>query len=237
MDGSRLLKLYIEYTEKGYAVLENAVSEEHIVAFEQEYPEHVRNSVDPYVSYIERPSHVRSSAVRDIMCSKLLKKFFDLSPRTYLLQMVEARAGSSQIDWHIDYFGSDEEPWDEFVVVQVCLEDVTEDSGPLEVISGSHMWKTDWNIVTNDNCANNSNSCFEYYKKSVDYYGKEPQVFLCKRGDIVLWSGYAMHRGTKPKSLEITRHSMIGRFNACDTGESSYAERLQQHNGLFYIAN
>lgn len=237
MDGSRLLKLYIEYTEKGYAILENAISEEDLVAFEKEYPDNVRNSVDPHLSYIERPSYIQSEAVRNILCSKSLKEFFDISPHTYLLQMAEARRGSSQIDWHIDYFGSDSDPWDTFVVVQVCLEDVTVDSGPLEIIDGSHTWKTDWNIITNDNCAKNAAPCFEYYKEVVRSRGKDPYVFLGKRGDIILWSGYSMHRGTKPKSFDITRHSMIGRFNACTIPETAYAERLKQHNGLFYIVS
>ena len=239
MDGSRLLKLYIEYTEKGYAVLKNAVSEEHIVAFEEEFYKERNSSANQYASYIQdRSAYKKSSVIRDVMCSRALSKFLSVSPRTYELQMVEARKGSSQIDWHIDYFGSDEEPWDEFVVVQICLEDVTVDSGPLEIIDGSHMWKTDWSIITNENCVNSLTSCFEYYRNIVKYHAKEPRVFLGKRGDIILWSGYSMHRGTMPASLEASRHSMIGRFNAFkDIEPNLLAGRIKRHNGLFYTVS
>jgi ectoine hydroxylase-related dioxygenase (phytanoyl-CoA dioxygenase family) len=238
MDDLRLSELYREYEKNGFAVLESVIDEELITAFEKEYPREKYTDVPPYASYIaDRAAYVNSEIIRNIICHETLVRFLALSGQTYMLQMIEARRGSSQIDWHIDYFGADDKPWDEFVVVQVCLQDVTEESGPLEIIEGSHLWSTNWDVITNENCVAYSESCFEYYRKVVVDRAKEPRRFLCKRGDIVLWSGYAMHRGATPAGSSTERHSMVGRYNSSKNPEKEYSGRLKKHGEIFYIAN
>lgn len=238
MDDLRLSELYKEYEKNGFAVLENVISEELITAFEKEYPQEKYETVPPYCSYIEdRGAYVNSEIIRNIICHETIARFLALSGQQYIMQMIEARRGSSQIVWHIDYFGADNKPWDEFVVVQICLQDVTEESGPLEIIEGSHLWGIDWNLITKENCATDASSCYEYYEKIVVDHAKKPRKFLCKRGDVVLWSGYAMHRGGEPTDISIERHTMIGRYNSSKDPEAEYPDQLKKHGEILYIVH
>jgi len=238
MDDLRLSELYREYEKNGFAVLENVIDEELITAFEKEYPREKYTDIPPYASYIaDRAAYINSEIIRNIICHETLVRFLALSGQQYMLQIIEARRGSSQIDWHIDYFGADDKPWDEFVVVQVCLQDATEESGPLEIIEGSHLWNIDWNVITKENCAENATSCWKYYEKAIVDHAQEPRKFLCKRGDIVLWSGYTMHRGSRPTSLSIERHTMIGRYNSSKNPEAEYPDKLKKHGEILYVVH
>lgn len=99
----------------------------------------------------------------------------------------------------------------------VALEDAHPDAGPLAYYPGSHrVRKFDWGngLFLNAESTYREEDFEAYLVKECERVGLKQQVFLPKKGDILIWHAALVHRGTPAKSRERTRLSLVSHFSS-----------------------
>lgn len=122
---------------------------------------------------------------------------------------------STKKSWHQDSGGLNNAiAGENYIGIWVALEDVHPDSGPFELIPGSHKWNIDEeyaDLQSSENLEaipNHEKIQLITDKKNLG----EIYSFLPKKGDAIIWHGRLIHRGANPKNEDLTRKSLIGHY-------------------------
>jgi hypothetical protein len=136
---------------------------------------------------------------------------------------------------------------DRYIAAWIALDDIHEDSGPFEYFPGSHrlpvleqekVWSKmrqlgqDPKLPTwpSDSQEWIGNVCEEECLKR----GMETKTFLPKKGDVLLWSAYLIHRGSKAKNPELERRALICHYSSIDRRpDMPHLKKFE--NGSFYF--
>lgn len=136
---------------------------------------------------------------------------------------------STRRNWHQDTYLNPPHVGDYYVAIWIALETIHPDSGPFQLIPGSHMWRT----VTQEKILfalppeerdyrwpkyseKILTPLFEYIIKS-----RNAQIFvyLPKRGDVLFWHGRLLHRGSEPNDPILARKSLIAHYSGINHRE------------------
>ncbi|MDF5733897.1 MAG: phytanoyl-CoA dioxygenase family protein [Rhizonema sp. PD38] len=135
-----------------------------------------------------------------------------------LLQSLTFKRGSEQ-DIHQDFpYVYRQIELAKLAACWIPLEDVHEDSGPLQYYCGSHKVNKvgffDWgngSIIQYDRVNNTDKfePYCEFLKNRIDVLGLKPERFLPNKGDLLIWHGALIHEGTEIKEPKLTRKSFV----------------------------
>ncbi|HVV05301.1 MAG TPA: phytanoyl-CoA dioxygenase family protein, partial [Puia sp.] len=108
------------------------------------------------------------------------------------------------------------------IAVWIALEDTSPDNGPLFYYPGSHRLP----YLLNSDFNEGETSLLLGNKDYVDYEDRieeqikqqslRPEVFLAKKGDILIWHANLIHGGMPVKDPSLTRKSMVIHYYAKD---------------------
>jgi len=74
-----------------------------------------------------------------------------------------------------------------------------------------------------------------YIQNEVDNKG-QPQMFLPKKGSVLLWQGHTIHRGLNPVNTNMPRESIIGHYVSGIKGKGSdQIAMFRSYKNGFYI--
>jgi hypothetical protein len=136
---------------------------------------------------------------------------------------------------------------DRYIAAWIVLEDVHPDAGPFEYVAGSHRWP----VITRDKVwqqmkiKGQNPDLPTWPSDSQDWVGsacegeigmRESRVtqFLGKRGDVLLWNAFLVHRGSAPRDRALERRALIAHYS--DVGARPDMEhRKQLANGSWYF--
>lgn len=135
---------------------------------------------------------------------------------------------STRRDWHQDTYLNPLHVGDSYAAVWVALEDIHPDSGPFQYVPGSHRWPT----VTQEKISRYVDMSDprwpahteailtpiferEIYKGFREDERCMPQVitYLPKRGDVLIWHGRLVHRGSPPNDPKMHRRAVIAHYS------------------------
>ena len=131
---------------------------------------------------------------------------------------------STQRNWHQDGYLNPDTNRDFYMAIWIALDDIHPDSGPFQFVRGSHKFP----VITNEKIlsalGNNAIGNPNWPKRSEEILtplfeqliiDAELQVedFIAKKGDVLLWHGRLMHRGSDPVDPELERRSCIAHFS------------------------
>ncbi|MSU61412.1 MAG: hypothetical protein EXS31_03290 [Pedosphaera sp.] len=126
----------------------------------------------------------------------------------------------------------------------VALEDVHEDSGPLEYYCGSHapekMPFFDWgngSILMENDSKREPQEFSNYLADRVKKLGIKPRVFLPKKGDLLIWHGYLAHAGTTINDATRTRKSYVTHYTSKNSYPSLHKHKDADEQGKLYSEN
>jgi len=132
---------------------------------------------------------------------------------------------STERNFHQDTYLNPPHVGDGYAAVWMALDDIHPDSGPFQYVPGSHKWPAimrdkllsyyppemaangAWPRLTQDEVAR----CME---EELARRGGEIVTHLPKRGDVLIWHGRLMHRGSEPKVPGMLRKSLICHYSA-----------------------
>lgn len=148
---------------------------------------------------------------------------------------------STRRDWHQDTYLNPPHVGDSYAAVWVALEDIHPDSGPFQYVPGSHRWPTVTQekisryVDMSDPRwpAHTEKILTPIFEKQIavqtgttlvaipggynDYEWKQRRAqvvtYLPKRGDVLIWHGRLVHRGSPPIDPKMHRRAVIAHYS------------------------
>lgn len=160
---------------------------------------------------------------------------------------------SSERGWHQDDYLNPPFVNSWYAAVWVALADIHPDSGPFEYVPGSHRWpllRGDKvrKYLTKEELAvrapkTDNNPWERLAERFVDpaieaeiaASGQPIIPFLASRGDVLVWHGRLIHRGSMAKVKGMERRSVIAHYSGVNHREDMPG-RAQDENGQYYAA-
>ena len=135
----------------------------------------------------------------------------------FAFQTINFPVGSNQpIHSDATHFHSDPEGF--MAGVWVALEDVAEEAGPLVVCPGSHrlpyVCAADLGLTPEQIRAEaHPQRLFEpYWQEQLQQGGFEPEPFVAKRGDVLIWHANLLHGGAPVIDHQLSRWSQVSHY-------------------------
>lgn len=164
-----------------------------------------------------------SSLIRGITYEKRLTSLlsFILDKEVVPFQTINFLYGSNQRA-HSDSIHMTTYPLGYLIAVWIALEDTQPDSGPLFYYPGSHrlpyLLNSDFN--EGETALQLGKKDYVDYEDRIDeqirHHSLQPEVFLAKKGDILIWHANLIHGGMPVKDPALTRKSMVIHYYAKD---------------------
>ena len=158
---------------------------------------------------------------------------------------------STERSWHQDDYLNPPFVASWYTAVWIALDDIHPDSGPFEYLPGSHRWPllrrdrvmsflTDEELLRREPLTGH-NSWEKYAERfvtpAVDRQIAEAALpsrqFLGRKGDVLIWHGRLMHRGSKPKVGHMPRRSLITHYSGVNH-RHDMRQRAQHEGGGTY---
>lgn len=208
------------YDENGYLILKKAISDELIEKYEKVWTQHVADRRDErgnlagwgheFDVYLDHPE------IMDILCHDSIAKTFVNINKAVALHKNVTYFVSTEQGWHQDAAFAYREAGENYQGAWVALEDISPEAGPFEFIPGSHKWDCDLTaLYSNDKDRGRMKegvSSHLFFQNEIDKRQAKIVSFIAEKGDVIIWHGHLVHRGSMPENRGITRKSLIGHY-------------------------
>jgi hypothetical protein len=155
---------------------------------------------------------------------------------------------STERQWHQDDYLNPPEINSWYMAVWFALDDIAADSGPFQYAPGSHRWPVirghKVRAIMRPEEANSpqwpgfsEKIVTPVYEKKLADSGLPTKYFLAKKGDVLIWHGRLLHRGTVPTNPNAVRKSLITHFTAVNKITPSLHELAYHKDGFPYIVH
>lgn len=198
------------------------------------------SSITPYLNHC---------TIRDICCSEDIHHLLvDLLGEEMGLHFILADYVSTTRGWHQDDYLNPNDTYARYCAVWMAMDDIDPDSGPFQFVPGSHKWPClRNNLVKNliipeqrETGGHHWAVAAEHHvNKSVENYiaetGSRVETFHAKKGDILIWHGKLMHRGSIPHNKDLMRPAMISHYSNVRNRRDFSNEITRHGNGAYYF--
>lgn len=191
--------------------------------------------------------HSISNAAAHLSLSRVVTDFLRhvfVSPAV-ALQSLTFYKGSQQ-PAHVDYpYVRCQSKLAHLAASWIPLEDIHADSGPLIYYPGSHKLSVsgffDWgkgSIVYEPDSTRNPAEFSSYLEERIQESGINPEIFLPKRGDVLIWHGNLIHKGSEIRDHALTRKSYVTHYTSYESYPIAHrradSKGLAEHGGYAY---
>jgi hypothetical protein len=211
------------YAKDGFVILKNAIPEDLIDTYVDILSGSlVEDDNGKLRGWEGKTSYLGAEEALDILCHPSIQSAFEDLNKGIALHIDIPYWVSTEKNWHQDAVLANPIAGDNYLGVWVALEDVDPDAGPFEMIPGSHLWDLDFESIylspENNFSPRNEE---EKNKKPVHIVLEEEMIkrnsteivsFTAEKGDVLIWHGRLIHRGSMPNNKNLTRKSLIGHY-------------------------
>lgn len=232
------------WRDHGYVIKRNFLSHDFIDEY-NEIRRRLNLGSGPFTSITPYLNH---STVRDLCCSRELHHLLvDLLGEEMGLHFILADYVSTTRGWHQDDYLNPEDVYGRYCAIWMAMDDIDPDAGPFEFVPGSHKWPVLRNSkvkslviprVREDDNHHWAVAAEYLVNKSVEDYidrtGSRVEQFHARKGDILIWHGKLMHRGSIPKNPDLLRPAMIAHYSNVRNRRDFGAEITRHLDGGYY---
>ncbi|MDT0559443.1 phytanoyl-CoA dioxygenase family protein [Ichthyenterobacterium sp. W332] len=223
LDG-KLQSELLPWSKNGYVILEHFFSEKEVDTVNSEIEDllakkRVAFSNGNRIMFANKKSKLINAVGTNPKLFKVLNLLLD--KEVELFQSINFFEGSQQRA-HSDSIHMTTFPYGNLIAAWIALEDITIDSGPLHYYPGSHKLP----YVLNKAYGNDGSKYTigkKTYSEYEDYIGNlieknnlEKNIFLAKKGDVLIWHANLLHGGEPVTNTESSRKSMVFHYYAKD---------------------
>lgn len=151
---------------------------------------------------------------------------------------------STERNWHQDSYLNPPGVGDYYAAIWVGLADIHPDSGPFQYIPGSHRWPQ----VTREAILGalepeeqdhrwpkfSERILTPLFEEEIEKRGTPVISHLPGRGDLLVWHGRLMHRGSRPNVPGMERRSLIAHYSGIHH-RKDMPKAVQSPNGGWYF--
>jgi hypothetical protein len=199
----------VEFYEKhGFALIENAIDESYLNAYESRWLAENGANKD-FSGWGHDKCYMDIDEIKDVLCSPKINDFFMSVDIGVALHVSKTDWAPRFITWHIDAAHSHEIGPKNYVGAYVSLGSTDINSGPIQIISGSHKWEMDYKKTFSTPYGMFSNEELEKKRIETD---SDVITILPDRGDTFVWHGRAVHKGTEAINPDIARKGIVAHY-------------------------
>lgn len=192
----------------------------------------------PYMSY---------SQLRDICLYRpLMEKLEELIGEEMGLHLNLTGWISTERNFHQDDYLNPTFVRSHYAATWMALDDIHPDSGPFEYVPGSNRWpciaqdkvvalmKQHQGIDLSDPSwpSKTEGWVAEACEEEIERRGAKVKQFLPKKGDLLIWHGRLIHRGSRPKVPGLQRKALISHYSALSKRQDMPHYTLHEHQGF-----
>ena len=234
--GPEVCSSLLEWTDKGYLILPGFVNADtcNRISAELENAIATRKVDFDYTNSRVMNFYQHSPTVKKLISDPGLLRLLDfiLGKKTIPFQTINFTKGSQQ-NTHSDSIHMTTQPLGYLLAIWVALEDITPGCGPLHYYPGSQKLPY---VMSED--FENDNSFFSVGENYYEYYEEkikslvaekklEKQVFLARKGDLLIWHANLLHGGELRTESDATRKSLVAHY-FCEGEVINYHEITQR---------
>lgn len=130
---------------------------------------------------------------------------------------------STTRNWHQDSYLNPPHVGDYYIAAWIALDTIHPDSGPFQYVKGSHKWP----LVTREKIlealapeerdhkwpTHSERLLTPLFTEEIEKRGAEVTTHLAERGDVLLWHGRLLHRGSIANVPGMERRSLIAHYS------------------------
>jgi hypothetical protein len=175
----------------------------------------------------------------------LMDKLRELIGEPMLLHLCLSGWVSTERDWHQDDYLNPSFVNSWYAAVWMALDDIHPDSGPFEYIPGSHRWpllrgdkvraRMPWRQAAGNWPALSESFVVPAIEAEIQRRGATARQFIAKRGDVLIWHGRLMHRGSMPNQPGMLRKSLICHYSGVNHRRDLPARAKDGHGQLYAV--
>jgi len=254
---SQLSKEQRYYRDNGYLILKNFIPHDLIDRYLD-----LRESFEMGLNGFEwddtphqvRNPHVVHQTIRDISC---YQPMVDMINHLHSMEMglifSLTSFRSTERGWHQDSY-LDPDNTVPRCASWIALGEVNKDCGPFEYVPGSNRWPTLSNQKINQYLQKDyqwpdahrrpvtdgprwGKLCEDFLdpsiKRKIESGKHTVNQFIASKGDVLIWYGRLMHRGSLPESAEIARPALINHY--APIGEKGRGLFVKRKGGAYFL--
>lgn len=227
VDVASLTPLQRQWYEKGYVILPGLVPQADIDEYDA-----LRSQLglgkgffDTFTPYVEH------EIVRKISLSpQLHEAMTEILGQDMALHFILTAYHSTERGWHQDDYLNPDYVYSNYCAAWISLGDINPDAGPFEFIEGSHRWPCVRRHLVHQHMAeefaNRSNASEgthwaayaevfvnDAYVNEIERREMPISQFIGRPGDVLIWHGKLVHRGSSPNDPSLDRPTMISHFS------------------------
>jgi Phytanoyl-CoA dioxygenase (PhyH) len=239
-----------DWNENGFVIKKNLLPEELMERYEQCWIENNAEYVDGEF-VMTRPGgwpdctpYRRHPEVMDILTFKEINDTMEaLIGEPAAVHLNLTGWVTTTRDWHQDTYLNPAHVGDYYVAIWIALETINPDSGPFQLIPGSHRWPT----VTREKILEalppekrdyrwpkySEEILTPIFTHQIAKRNAEVLTYLPERGDVLFWHGRLLHRGSLPNISGMIRKSLIAHYSGIN--HRSDMPKAERHGDGWYF--
>jgi Phytanoyl-CoA dioxygenase (PhyH) len=228
-----------QWADHGFVILDDLIPDEVLEAYRQEWWDtHGSGWGDPLPpNFSDDPRDWRSPggwpyatpymnnpALANVVCNRALADVLEeLTGEPMGVHLNLTGWVSTRRNWHRDQYLNEPYVGGFYAAVWIALDDIVEDAGPFEYVPGSHKGAPisgqkirhrlgedgdgpDWPT-------HSERILTPLFEEEVQSKGLNKQRFIAKRGQVLIWHGRLLHRGSLPNDPGIERRALIAHYS------------------------
>lgn len=237
------------WTETGVAILPRLVPDDLLTAYEDEWlaanggAGAVLGDIGTYRSpggWPHATPYMDHSALRRLVCcAPLAAALQEIIGEPMGVHLNLTGWVSTRRNWHFDQYLNEPYVGGFYAAVWIALEDIEADAGPFEYVPGSHTW---WKPISQSKMrlalgrdgtgpdwpTHSERILTPLFEDELQQRNVTPHRFLATRGDVLIWHGRLLHRGSIPANPKLERRALIAHFSGI--GHRPDMPRAVQHD-------
>ncbi|MBD2160625.1 phytanoyl-CoA dioxygenase family protein [Limnothrix sp. FACHB-1083] len=214
-----------EYWRKyGYLIIENLIPHDLIDRYCERFTQEILGVNK--IGYFSPTPYLEVDEIKDLcLYPPLLHKLQELIGYEMAMHLNLTNWKSTERNWHQDDYLNPVGVNAHYAGVWFALDYIHPDAGPFEFVPGSHRWEVcrRERILAalppdlRDDPAWPSHSekiLTPLYEEEIPRKGIKPVTWCGKKGDVLIWHGWLLHRGSYPKDSEILRPTIITHYSS-----------------------
>lgn len=214
-----------DWNDDGVVILEKFIPEDLMVAYENCWlSENGPEGGNRPMGWPDPIPYTRHQPLKDLLTyAPLAQKLEELLGEPAGLHLNLTGWESTERDWHQDSYLNPEHVGDYYAAIWIALDTIHPDSGPFQYVPGSHRWRQVTRAKILQALAPEERDhrwpkfservLTPLFTQEIMRQGIPIVSHLPSRGDVLIWHGRLMHRGSRPNVAGMERRSLIAHYS------------------------